>query len=100
MTDELWKCAEQSLDRGSCFPLRESGNLAKAALSHQLLAAGEAVEAEKHLCLKKSCLLFAEPQLPPVSIFFCFLHKSGIRMKSYLNANVQLLEPHCLFLIF
>lgn len=77
MTEELQRCLEQSLDRDSCFPLQDAGNLAEAALAHQLLAAGGSHGSGK-ASLPRETLVFAEPQLSRVSIFFRFLHKSRI----------------------
>lgn len=72
----------QSLDRDSCFPLQDYGNVAKAALSHQLLAA-EGSHRGRKASLPQEILVFAEPQLSYVSIFSCFLHESRIRREAW-----------------
>lgn len=75
MTEELWRCLGQSLGRDSCFPLQDSGKAAKAALSHQLLAAGGSCGGGK-ASSPQEILDFAQPGVS--CIFFSFLHKSRI----------------------
>lgn len=77
MTEELLRCLVQSLGRDSCFPLQDSGKAAKAALSHQLLAAGGSRGGGK-ASSPQEILDFAQPGVSCVSIFFSFLHKSRI----------------------
>lgn len=64
-----------NLDRDSCFPLQDSGNLTKAALSHWLQAAGGS-HGDGKASLPQEGFVFAEPQLYLfLSLFF---HKSRI----------------------
>lgn len=90
MAEELWRCLEQSWDGDSCFPLQDSGNLVKAAWSHQLLTAGESHGGRKASLPWGS--VFVKPQLSCICIFSCFFSqkRSWKRSLGWGN-NLQLL---------